>query len=63
MIYVNYYEIMTDTKMQCESNPKLIEAVRNSIEKQYMISTEDNIDQPVVKDFKTQYVCSGKREN
>lgn len=61
MIYVNYYEIMTDTKIQCESNPKLIEAVRNSIEKQYMISAEDNIDQPVVKGFKTQYVCSGKR--
>lgn len=61
MKYVNYFEIMTDTKMQCESNPKLIEAVRNSIEKQYIIFMEDNIDQPVVKDSKTQYICSGKR--
>lgn len=61
MIYVNYFEIMTDTKMQYESNPKLIEAVKNSIKKQFMVSAEDNVDQPIVMDSKTRYVCSGKR--
>lgn len=55
------YEIMTDTKNQYESNQELIKAVKSSIEKQYMVSHEENIDQPIVVNSKTQYICSGKR--
>ena len=61
MIFVNYFEIMTDTKMQYESNPILIEAVKNSIKKQFMVPTEDTINLPIIKNSKTRYVCSGKR--
>ena len=55
------FEIMTDTKKQYESNPELIEAVRNSIKRQYMVSHEENIDQPAAVLSNTMYVCSGKR--
>lgn len=55
------FEVMTDTKMQYESNPELIVAVKSSIERQYMVTQEENIDQPVANDSNTQYICSGKR--
>lgn len=55
------YEVMTDTKKQYESNPELIEAVRSSIQRQYIVAHEENIDQPIVNESKTIYVCSGKR--
>lgn len=55
------YEVMTDTKKQYESVAELKEAVKNSIERQFMVAQEDNIDQPVVENSQTQYVCSGKR--
>lgn len=55
------YEVMTDTKKQYESVPELIEAVRSSIDRQYMVSEEENIDQPVVENSSIQYICSGKR--
>lgn len=52
---------MTDTKKQYESVPELIEAVKSSIERQYMVTQEENIDQPIANDHNTEYVCSGKR--
>ena len=54
-------EVMTDTKKQYESVEELKEAVKSSIERQYMVAQEDNIDQPKVENIQTQYVCSGKR--
>jgi len=55
------YEVMTDTKKQYESVPELREAVKASIKGQYMVAQEENIDQPVVENSRTKYVCSGKR--
>ena len=55
------YEAMTDTKKQYESVAELKEAVKSSIERQYMVAQEDNIDQPIVENSQTKYVCSGKR--
>ena len=55
------YEVMTDTKKQYESVEELKEAVKSSIERQYMVSQEDNIDQPIVENSQTKYFCSGKR--
>ena len=36
-------EVMTDTVQQYQSNPVLKEAVRSSIERQYMVAEEDSI--------------------
>ena len=55
------YEVMTDTKKQYESVAELKEAVKSSIERQYMVSQEENIDQPKVENSQTKNVCSGKR--
>ena len=55
------YEVMTDTKMQYESVEELKEAVKSSIERQYMVAQEDNIDQPIVENSQTKYICSDKR--
>ena len=55
------YEVMTDTMKQYKSVAELKEAVKSSIERQYMVAQEDNIDQPTVENSQTQYVCSGKR--
>jgi uncharacterized protein (TIGR02452 family) len=54
-------EVMTDTKLQYETIPELKEAVKNSIELQFMVAQEENIDQPVADSHQTKYVCSGKR--
>ena len=55
------FEVMADTKMQYESVAELKEAVMNSIGHQFMVSQEENIDQPSVENSQTKYVCSGKR--
>ena len=55
------YEVMNDTKKQYESNPELIKAVKSSIERQFMVSHEENIGLPMTKNSITQYICSGKR--
>jgi uncharacterized protein (TIGR02452 family) len=54
-------EVMTDTKLLYETIPELKEAVKNSIELQFMVAQEENIDQPVADSHQTKYVCSGKR--
>lgn len=55
------HDVMTDTKKQYESVDELKEAVKSSIEQQYMVAQEENIDQPQVEKSETRYVCSGKR--
>ncbi len=55
------HEVMTDTKLQYETIPELKEAVKSSIERQFMVAQEENIDQPVTGSSQTKYVCSGKR--
>ena len=55
------FEVMTDTQKQYKSNTELKEAIKRSIELQYMVEHEDIIDQPVVENSRTRYVCSGKR--
>lgn len=55
------WEVMIDTKIRYESDEELIEAVKHSIERQYMVAQEENIDQPKVENSQTKYVCSGKR--
>ena len=54
-------EVMTDTKLQYETIPELKEAVKISIERQFMVAQEENIDQPIADSHLTKYVCSGKR--
>lgn len=54
-------QVMTDTKRQYESVEELKEAVKNSIRHQFMVTQEENIDHPIVRDSKTIHVCSGKR--
>ena len=48
---MNNFEIMTDPKRQYESNPELIAAVKSSIERQFMVSHEENIVQPSNSEF------------
>ena len=53
-------QVMLDTQQQYEANEELINAVKHSIEHQYMVAEEDNIDQPAV-DCHTRFVVSPKR--
>jgi len=55
------WEVMIDTKIRYESDEELIEAVKHSIERQYMVAQEESIDQPRVENSQTNYICSGKR--
>jgi len=54
-------EVMINTEVMYSTIPELKEAVGDSIRRQYMVAHEENIDQPVVADSQTRYVCSGKR--
>ena len=55
------YEVMLDTKHCYETMPELIEAVEKSIAKQFMVTEEENIDQPLPNEINTRYLVSGKR--
>ena len=55
------YEVMTDTKFQYETVPKLKETVKSSIEHQYMVAHETTIDLPELEKTPTKYLCSAKR--
>lgn len=54
-------EVMLDTKKHYESDAALQEAVRQSIELQYMVAQEENIDQPHADARGNKYLVSGKR--
>ncbi len=55
------YEVMIDTKNCYKTIPELVDAVSHSIDTQFMVSHEDNIDQPLPNEVHTRYVVSGKR--
>ena len=55
------YEVMADTKHCYESIPELVESVRHSIDKQYMISQEESIELSIPEKVNTKYIVSGKR--
>ena len=55
------YEVMSDTAHCCETIPELMDAIRHSIESQFMVAEEENIDQPCPDTINTKYVVSGKR--
>ena len=52
---------MSDTVHCYKTIPELINAVENSISKQFMVAEEDNIDQPLPDTVNTKYIVSGKR--
>ena len=52
---------MFDTKHCYETMLELIEAVEESIANQFMVTEEDNIDQPIPYEINTKYIVSGKR--
>lgn len=52
---------MTDTYHLCRTLPELTEGIRQTIEKQYMVSHDEKIEVPVLSDSQTKYVISGKR--
>lgn len=55
------FEVMTDTKYCYETMPELVDAIIQSVERQFVVYHEDNIDQPIVENSRTKYVVSGKR--
>jgi len=55
------YEVMIDTKSCYESIPELQQAVNKSVEEQFVVYEEDNIDQPLPENVHTKYIVSGKR--
>ncbi len=54
------YEVMSDTKNKYQTTPELQDAIKKSIQQQFMIAEEDNIDQPATE-CHTAFVVSGKR--
>lgn len=65
MMAYNYrqinYNVMSDTAQCCQTIPELMSAIDYSIANQYMVSEEENIDQPLVEAPHTLYIVSGKR--
>ena len=55
------YRVMMDTKQQYETLPELMAAVRHSVEHQFMVAQEENIELPAAMDSHTQYITSPRR--
>lgn len=55
------YRVMTDTVKSYQTIPQLAAAIRSSIQKQYMVSEEENVVVLEDEDAKTSYIVSGKR--
>ncbi len=55
------FRVMTDTAEQCETQPALASAIRNSIEKQYVVKEGANIEIPDRPAMETKIILSGKR--
>ena len=54
-------EVMNDTCEQCKYDNELAAAIAFSIQKQFVVTQEDNIDQPVSEMSNTRYIVSGRR--
>jgi len=54
-------QVMTDTVKQLQTVPKLIDAVKESISKQFMVSENDKVASPEPTKCDTVFLCSGKR--
>lgn len=52
---------MTDTVSRISSVPELADAVKNSIDSQFMVSKDEVIDIPTAEECNTHFICSGKR--
>lgn len=55
------FKVMTDTAEQCETQPALADAIKNSIEKQYVVYDGTDIQIPERPAQQTQVILSGKR--
>ena len=55
------YEVMSDTVHQYQTLPELAEGILQTIEKQYVVFHDENIDIPVILNSQTKYIISGKR--
>jgi len=55
------HEVMSDTVRCYEKMPELANAINLSIANQFMVSENENIDQPFPKEVQTRYIVSGKR--
>lgn len=62
---MNYRQInrdaMVDTKHQYETDPELIQMVHEAVEGQFMVSHEEDIDQPLSDGSHTQYIVAPGR--
>lgn len=54
-------KVMTDTVHQCECIPELQNAIRHSIDHQFMVAQEDVVELPAARPIETEVVISGKR--
>ena len=55
------FEVMTDTKFQCETLEPLKASIIYSINNQFMVAHGTDISQPVAVNSNTKYIVSGKR--
>lgn len=55
------FRVMTDTAEQCETQPALVDAIKNSVKKQYVVYEGTDIEVPERPAQQTQLILSGKR--
>ena len=55
------YQVMTDTVSRLRTVPELMDAVMDSISRQFMIAEESPVVAPVFSECRTKFICSGKR--
>ena len=55
------YEVMSNTEHCYKTIPELKSAIKNSIERQFMVSEEDDVEHAISNTSTTKYIVSGKR--
>ena len=55
------FEVMSDTQKCYETIPSLIDSVKESIKKQFMVEETEVVRVPASNQITTEYVVSGKR--
>lgn len=55
------FEVMSDTQMCYETIPSLIDSVKDSINRQYIVEEKEAVGVPALNGLTTEYVVSGKR--